>query len=130
MASSLDTNCLLRWLLGDEPMQTAAITNLLDSGQTFVAEDAAIIETIFVLEKVKKISRQAINKAVLTIIAQGNIKCSREIFNETMAIYENHPKLSAVDCYLAVLARLNNTIPLFTFDEKLAKQISETKLVV
>jgi predicted nucleic-acid-binding protein len=129
MTASLDTNCLLRWLLGDLPEQTEIITNLLESSQSFVAADAAIIETIFVLEKVKKISRPAITQAVSAIIAQGNIKCSRTIFNETMLLYADHPKLSAVDCYLSVLARQTGATPLLTFDEKLASQAPGTKLL-
>jgi predicted nucleic-acid-binding protein len=123
MAASLDTNCLLRWLLGDVPEQTEAVTGLLDSEQTFVAADAAIIEVIFVLEKVKKIDRGLIQKAVLAIIAQANIKCSREVFEETMLIYVDHPKLSVTDCYLSVLAKQTNALPLYTFDRKLLNQL-------
>ena len=47
---SLDTNCLLRWLLDDIPEQSAAITNLIDSGEGFTVADAALIETVFVPE--------------------------------------------------------------------------------
>jgi predicted nucleic acid-binding protein len=123
MAASLDTNCLLRWLLGDVPEQTEAVTELLDSGQTFVVADVAIIEVIFVLEKVKKIDRALIQKAVLAIIAQANIKCSREVFEETMLIYVDHPKLSVTDCYLSVLAKQADALPLYTFDHKLSNQL-------
>jgi predicted nucleic-acid-binding protein len=129
MSASLDTNCLLRWLLGDLPEQTEIMTGLLDSSQSFTVADAAIIETIFVLEKVKKISRPAITQAVSAIIAQGNIKCSRAIFNETMLLYAAHPKLSAVDCYLSIVARQTGAAPLLTFDEKLANQVPGTKLL-
>jgi predicted nucleic-acid-binding protein len=65
MAASLDTNCLLRWLLEDVPEQTEAISRLLDSPEIFAVADAAIIEAVFVLEKIKKIERELIHKAVL-----------------------------------------------------------------
>jgi len=61
---SLDTNCLLRWLLGDIPEQTALVAAILNSGESFVVADAALIETVFVLEKVKKISRETIEKTI------------------------------------------------------------------
>jgi predicted nucleic-acid-binding protein len=130
MAASLDTNCLLRWLLGDVPEQTEAITRLLDSPEIFVAADAAVIEVVFVLEKVKKIDRDLIQKAVLAIMTQANIKCSREIFEEVMPSYVNHPKLSFTDCYLSVLAKRDNALPLYTFDRKLSNQLHAKLLSV
>ena len=54
---SLDTNCLLRWLLGDIPEQTALVTALVNSGEDIAVADAALIETIFVLEKLKNKQR-------------------------------------------------------------------------
>jgi uncharacterized protein len=106
---SLDTNCLLRWLLGDIPEQKALVTALIDSGGDFSVADAALIETVFVLEKLKKISRETIEKAVMAVIGNKAIFCNRELFIEVLPIYTKHPKLSFVDCYLEVLARKTNT---------------------
>ena len=55
--ASLDTNCILRWLLDDVPEHTALITALINSDKIFSVADAVLIETTFVLEKLKKISR-------------------------------------------------------------------------
>jgi predicted nucleic-acid-binding protein len=128
--ASLDTNCLLRWILGDVPTQTAIMNNLISSGKTFIAFDAVLIETVFVLEKVKKISREAVEKSLMVIIGQANIKCSRELFTETLPLYRAHPKLSFIDCYLAVLARRSRTEPLYTFDQKLSSQLPGVTLLV
>jgi len=126
---SLDTNCLLRWLLGDIPEQTALVTALVNSGEDIAVADAALIETIFVLEKLKKISRETIEKAVTAVIQKDAIVCNREIFIEVLPIYTGHPKLSFVDCYLEVLARRTETAPLLTFDKKLAQQLSGAQLL-
>jgi predicted nucleic-acid-binding protein len=123
ITASLDTNCLLRWLLGDLPRQAEIVTELLASQKTFSVADAAIIELVFVLEKIKKIDRELIQKAVSAIMAQANIKCSREIFEETMPLYTGHPKLSVIDCYLSVIAKKTDALPLLTFDRKLANQL-------
>jgi len=61
-------------------------------------EDAALIETVFVLEKLKKIRRNTIAQAF-------------------------------VDCYLEALARRNGAAPLYTFDHKLASQLSGAQLL-
>jgi len=126
---SLDTNCLLRWLLGDIPEQTALVTALVNSGESVVVADAALIETVFVLEKIKKISRETIEKTVMAIIGKKSIHCNRELFIEILPIYTAHPKLSFVDCYLAVLAQKTEAAPLLTFDKKLANQLPATQIL-
>ena len=126
---SLDTNCLLRWLLGDVPEHTRLITEIINSNESFVVADSALIETVFVLEKLKKISRESVEKAIMAVIGKDNILCSKELFIEILPIYTGHPKLSIVDCYLEVLARRTGATPLLTFDEQLGKQLSGTKLL-
>jgi len=42
---SLDTNCLLRLLLGDIPEQAASVTALINSGESVVVADVALILT-------------------------------------------------------------------------------------
>ncbi|MCL2138464.1 MAG: hypothetical protein FWH41_02915 [Treponema sp.] len=64
---SLDTNCLLRWLLDYIPEQSALVTALVDSDENLAVAEAVLIETVFVLEKVKKISRKTIKKAIMVI---------------------------------------------------------------
>jgi predicted nucleic-acid-binding protein len=126
---SLDTNCILRWLLGDVPEQTELVNALVNSGESVVVADTALIETVFVLEKLKKISRETIEKAVTALIENSAFLCNRELFIEILPIYTGHPKLSFVDCYLEALARKTESAPLLTFDKKLAKQLSGAKLL-
>ena len=101
---SIDSNCILRWLLDDIPEQTKLITDFINSGTSIVIADAALIETVFVLEKIKKISREAIEKAIMAVIGKDNIVCNRELFTEILPIYINHPKLSFADCILKFFA--------------------------
>ena len=127
--ASLDTNCILRWLLGDVPEHTALVTELINSDECFFVADAALIETTFVLEKLKKISRGAIEKALMALIGRDNILCNKELFIEVFPVYSNHPKLSFVDCYLETVARRTGNTPLWTLDQKLANQLPGTKLL-
>jgi predicted nucleic-acid-binding protein len=115
--------------LGDAPGQTALMNDLIDSGKSLTASDAVLLEMVFVLEKVKKISRDAIEQALMVIIGQANIKCSRELFTEALPLYRDHSKLSFIDCYLSVLARQTGTGPLLTFDQKMANQLSGVSLL-
>jgi predicted nucleic-acid-binding protein len=80
-------------------------------------------------EKLKKISRDTIEKAVMAILGKDTILCNRELFIEVLPVYTSHPKLSFADCYLEVLARRTENAPLLTFDQKLASQLSGAKLL-
>ena len=126
---SLDTNCLLRWLLDDVPEYTTIITTIISSEKKLSIADVALIETIFVLEKIKKISRETIKEAVFAVFEKDNIQCNRELFMEIFPVYISRPKLSFVDCYLEVFARKTGDVPLLTFDKKMGNQLSGTKLL-
>jgi len=127
---SLDTNCLLRWLLDDVPEQTALVTSFIDSEESITVADVALIETVFVLEKLKKIRRETIEKTIMMIIRKDNILCNRDLFIEILPIYTSHPKLSIIDCYLEVLARKTGAAPLLTLDKKLANQLSGAQILL
>jgi predicted nucleic-acid-binding protein len=129
MTASLDTNCLLQWLLEEIPEQAEKVSGLLESKGTFHIADPVLIEVIFVLEKVKRINRALIQQTIQVIFTQSNIKCNRALFEEALELYTAHPKLSFVDCYLAIYAKITSTIPLYTFDRKLAAQLPQAALL-
>jgi predicted nucleic acid-binding protein len=60
--ASVDTNVLLRSLLGDVPKQAERVDQLIASGTTLVVEDAALIEVVFVLKRVMLLSRASVAK--------------------------------------------------------------------
>ena len=128
--ASLDTNCLLRYLLMDVPEHTLPIMRIVDSGELLAVSDVALIEAIFVLEKVRKVDRALIQKALQALFTLGNLSCNRSLFEDVLAAYVAHPKLSAVDCYLACMALREGAAPLLTFDKALAKQMPAAQLIV
>ncbi|MCL1813100.1 MAG: hypothetical protein FWG29_06210 [Treponema sp.] len=119
----------MRWLLGDIPEQAALVTALINSETNITVADAALIETVFVLEKLKKISRETIKKAITVVVEKESISCNRELFIDVLSVYTGHPKLSFTDCYLEGLARKTMASPLLTFDKKLANQLPGTQLL-
>ena len=123
-AGSLDTNLLVRLVLGDVPAQVEAVEKLLKSGRSFDVSDIAIFEMVYVLEKVYKQPRDIISQNVYSIINHTCINCNRKIFVASLPLYIDNPKLSFVDCALTKYAELNKTTPLYTFDADLAKACS------
>ncbi|HWD61639.1 MAG TPA: PIN domain-containing protein [Humibacter sp.] len=126
---SLDTNILLRWLLDDVPPQSALAEGLIASGVRLRVEDAALIESVYVLESVMSASRETIRDAVRLIISTGSLDLDRSLWSELADVYVEHPKLSVADLYLALRARENGATPLLTFDRKLASQLDEAELL-
>lgn len=123
-SGSLDTNLLLRLVLGDVPEQSEAVEKLLKPGNIFDVSDITIFEMVYVLEKVYKLPRDKVSQNIYTIINHSSINGNRKLFALTLPLYVQNPKLSIVDCALTKYAELNQATPLYTFDADLAKACS------
>ena len=119
---SLDTNVLLRMVVGDVPEQTTLINTLFKQKDYFHVSDIVIFEMVFVLDCVYKFSREDIIETVYTVIRNEKINCNRKLFELALHMYSENAKLSFVDCTLPHYAMLNNASPLYTFDKELAKK--------
>lgn len=129
-SGSLDANVLLRLLLNDVADQHQSVLNLFQhaSGQ-FAVSDTAIIETVFVLERNYKFTRTAIVETIEGLMSLAEINCNRPLFLKALPLFSKYSSLSFEDCCLAVYAELNEAKPLWTFDQKLAKQAPSARLV-
>jgi len=129
-SGSLDANVLLRLLLNDINTQHQAAVKLFENapGQ-FAVADTAIIETVFVLERNYEFTRAAIVETIEGLMSLAEINCNRPLFARALLLFSKHPALSFEDCCLAVYAELNEAKPLWTFDQKLAKQAPSARLV-
>jgi len=119
----LDTNCLLRWFLDDIPEQRQRVDALLTGQETLAVDDAVIIEAIFALESGAKLTRLTI-RGFIDAIAVQPVVMDRSLWSQVLDVWVEHPKLSAVDVYLGVKARINQIEPLYTFDAKMINQLA------
>lgn len=128
---SLDTNILLRLILQDVPDQhNAAVKLFNDAKGQLAASDLAIIEMTFVLlGQNYQFTREQIAEVIEGIMQIPKINCNRALFRQVLPMYVHKPALSFEDCCLAVYAEINNATPLWTFDQKLAKQSPSVKLL-
>ena len=127
---SLDTNCLLRWLLGDVPAQADQVAELLARPSRYDVADVALVEVVFVLEKQLLLSRPAVAASVDQLVSQPNLVFDKVLWSGIMETYLKRPKLSAVDIYLAARARAHADGTLLTFDQKLASQEAGVRLLL
>ena len=130
VSGSLDANVILRLILRDVPKLSDAAFDLISKGHHFHVADTAVIETVFALERYYDVPRLEIAEIIQSLANNPKINLNRAIFEEVLAVYPRFPKLSFEDCCLASYAKLNGALPLWTFDEKLSKQLnSTTKLI-
>lgn len=119
---SLDANVLIRVLTGDIPDQKDKALELINSGRDLRLSDTALIETIFALNEYYGVPRREIVAALEPVKNHRRIIFNRELFADTLKLYQKRPALSIEDCYLSVQAKQSGYTPLWTFDKKLAGQ--------
>lgn len=120
----LDTNVLIRFLVGDnakQQQQAALWFKEAEQGKRHIAVAPLIIaETSFVLESFYKKKRDVIANALEVFISQRWLKVhEREVLLDCLAGY--CAGMHFVDSYLASWARIMNGSVL-TFDKGLAKK--------
>ena len=132
MTDSIDTNIVLRCILGDVSEQrTLAINLLKSSDSTHYFSSQALLECIYVLEITAEMSRKEVVDVLTFFLARfsDRIIYDRALTDMAFPIYLSHPKLSWADCALAAEAELSHHEPLLTFDRKLANQLPQAKMV-
>ena len=77
----IDTNILIRLITRDDAEMTKRVEKLLsDKNKTFVFEDAAMMEVVFVLTgNLYRYSRREAAESIKTAIAIENIYCNKSI---------------------------------------------------
>lgn len=124
VSGSLDANVLLRLILRDIPKLSDDALRLIEKGQRFHVADIAVMETAFALERYYNMPRSEIAEVIQILANDSKLILNRNLFEKAVVDYARFPKLSFEDCCLATYATLNNALPLWTFDQKLSKQLS------
>jgi predicted nucleic-acid-binding protein len=117
---AVDTNVIVRLVLGDDPRQ-------VEAAEAFVAKGAwvshvAIVETVWVLDTVYGLSAKQLANAVDMLLRQQNLS-----FQDSDAVaaaldhFRKRPSLGFSDCMIVEAARKAGHIPIGTFDRDMAK---------
>lgn len=128
---SLDTNTILRFILGDNKSQQEKVLSLLLRPDiSYYIDDLVFFEIIYILTSDNYgFSRDIIANFVEMIFKRLDIVGDYALISEATHFYVAHPKLSWADCYLSVKTTHLNHTPLWTFDKKLAGQSKNAKLI-
>jgi len=125
---SLDTNAVLALLLPSRGKEQLAVERQLKAKECHIS-DLVFSEIEYVLSKGYEMKRSAIVDNIRAIINLDNVNCNKTMLRQVLPLYEEYKTVSFVDICLAVQARLNDAQPLYTFDKKLARDLTEASLL-
>lgn len=124
---SIDTNIALRLLLRDIPDQADIVESILSRpGEKFAIADYVFAEIVWVLGGKKfNYTRDEISQNIYGLMQLPQINCNRALLTKVLPLYLSLPSLSFVDISLTIYAELNDSLPLLTFDKRLAAKLPE-----
>ena len=131
--SSLDTSLIIRVIVNDDSDKRLKVLELLsEDNHIFHVFTPALMETIYVLEKVYGLPRaDIINKLAFFLERfSDNLIYDRNLTKVAFPMYLKNTQLSFGDCLLSACAEVSNAEPLFTFDKDLSKKSASAKLLV
>lgn len=114
----VDTNILIRALIDENP----ELTKIIASTDEIHIPLPIFFETVFVLEKFYKQSREMIIDYIFTIISYDNVLTDKNSLKEILYTYERKHNLSIIDCFLITYAKIYN-LKIKTLDKALRKQL-------
>ena len=121
----VDTSVLVRYLVVDAPRMAARARRLLESEETLIVSEVALVETAFVLEKLYQYDRGAIVEALSRIIMRANIRLLH--LEKTLAfraLQKCSPsrRVSFADAMIWALARTEGPATVYSFDRRFPQE--------
>ena len=124
----IDTSVILRLLVKDDPSKARAVEKLLreskDKGTTLFVLPVAILEVVWVAEKVYRLSRKTIRELVEAILNTPELRCPLErVFRQALITYETR-RIKFADAVMGYWALEEGLSTVYTYDEADFKRIS------
>jgi predicted nucleic-acid-binding protein len=122
--TGLDTNVLVRYFVKDDPLQTQAAENLLDS----LSPEApgwlgliVLVELVWVLRFMYQFQRDGIARIVESLLRSLDVVVDQEnVVHQALSLYRNS-KADFADCLIAASARAAGCRKTVTFDRIAAR---------
>jgi len=123
----IDTSVILRLLIRDDPAKARSCEKLLREGEQrgliLYLLPVAIMETVWVLEKIYKFERKTIREIIEAILNTPELKIEMEaVFRKAIKSYEEK-NIKFADAMMGYWGLEKNLSVIFTYDEKDYKKI-------
>lgn len=123
----IDTNILIRLIVKDDDIKRKAIEKLLQRAAqkkiTLYVLPVAIMEIVWVLEKIYKLDRKIIREFIEAVLNTPEIKCDMDdVFRMAIQLYEEK-NIKFADAVMGCWGLEKDISTVYTYDEKDFKRI-------
>ena len=128
MSAFVDTNVLVRHLVGDPPEMANRATAYLQSEPELFVADLIVAETIFVLETFYEVERSKICEAMRALIVMESVQIvDVPLLHRAIEIYE-FERLDYAESYLVACAESTGVARIASFDRSIDRMHSVTRV--
>ena len=121
MSSFIDTNVLVRHLVGDPPDMARRATAFLATEKLLFLADLIVAETVYVLESFYEIDRSRIAEAMRSLLAMESVRViDAPLLLRAIALYEGQ-RLDFADAYLVACAEITGVTRVASFDKAIGR---------
>lgn len=128
MSAFVDTNVLVRHLIGDPPKMAARATAYLQKESELLVVDLIVAETIYVLESFYEVARPEISEAMRALIVMESVSVvDAPLLLRAIEIYE-YDRLDFAEAYLIATAESTGVMQIASFDRSIDRVKSITRI--
>ena len=128
MSAFVDTNVLVRHLIGDPPKMAARATAYLQRESELLVADLIVAETIYVLESFYEVARPEISEAMRALIVMESVSViDAPLLFRAVEIYE-YDRLDFAEAYLIASAESTGVMQVASFDRSIDRVKSITRV--
>ena len=121
MSSFIDTNVLVRHLVGDPPDMARRATAFLATEKLLFLADLIVAETVYVLESFYEIDRSRIAEAMRSLLAMESVRViDAPLLLRAIALYEGQ-RLDFADAYLVACAEITGVNRVASLDKAIGR---------
>ncbi len=128
MSAFVDTNVLVRHLVGDPPKMAARATAYLQRESELLVADLIVAEMIYVLESFYEVTRPEISEAMRALIVMESVNVvDAPLLLRAVEIYE-YDRLDFAEAYLIASAESTGVMQVASFDRSIDRVKSITRV--
>lgn len=128
MSAFVDTNVLVRHLIGDPPKMAARATAYFQRESELLVADLIVAETIYVLESFYEVTRPEISEAMRALIVMESVSViDAPLLLRAVEIYE-YDRLDFAEAYLIASAESTGVMQVASFDRSIDRVKSITRV--
>ena len=121
MTAFVDTNILIRHLVGEPPEQAARATRYLEQADELLLPDLILAEVAYVLESFYEVPREQVAETLRAVLAFPVIRVlDADLLQRAVEVYEQH-RLDFADAYLVASAERTGVGVVASFDRAIER---------